>query len=61
MRSGLFKDLPHGAATSLGAAYNVISIRFEQRRSYYADLLEYDVAASHPEAGPETNYLATPR
>jgi hypothetical protein len=48
--SGLFKDLPHGADTSLGAAYRVISTRFEQRRSYYADLLEDDAAASHPEA-----------
>ena len=49
--SGLFRDLPHGAATSLGAAYNVISVRFEQRRSYYANLLEYDVTAAHPDAG----------
>jgi hypothetical protein len=49
--SGVFRDLPHGAATSLGAAYNVISVRFEQRRFYYANLLEYDVTAAHPEAG----------
>jgi hypothetical protein len=49
--SGLFRDLPHGAATSLGAAYDFISVRFEQRRSYYANLLEYDVTAAHPEAG----------
>jgi hypothetical protein len=47
-RSGLFRDLPHGANTSVSAAYTVISARFEQRRSYYANLLEeYDVAVSH--------------
>ena len=58
--SGLFRDLPHGAATSLGTAYNVISVRFEQRRSYYANLLEYDVAALHPEVGPEPDNWAAP-
>ena len=57
-RSGLFRDLPHGASTSLSAAYNVISVRFEQRRSYYASLLVYDVAASHPEAGAEAGNWA---
>jgi Transglycosylase SLT domain len=46
-RSGLFRDLPQGAYTSVSAAYNVISVRFEQRRSCYANLLEeYDVALS---------------
>jgi hypothetical protein len=53
-RSGLFRDLPYGAYTSVTAAYNVISVRFEQRRSYYANLLEeYDVAVSHQEPGAE--------
>jgi hypothetical protein len=59
--SGLFRDLPHGASTSLGAANNVISVRFEQRRSYYANLLVDDVAASHPEAGLEADNWAAPR
>ncbi len=52
--SGLFRDLPHGAATSLGAAYDVISVRFEQRRSYYASLLDHDAAAAtYPKPDPE--------
>jgi hypothetical protein len=59
--SGLFRDLPHGASTSLGAAYNVISVGFEQRRSYYANLLVDDVAASHPEAALEADNWAAPR
>jgi hypothetical protein len=51
-RSGLFRDLPHGAYTSVSAAHDAISVRFEQRRSYYANLLEvYGVTDSHLEAG----------
>jgi hypothetical protein len=53
-RSGLFRDLPHGAYTSVNAAYNVVSDRFEERRSYYANLLEeYDVVVAHQEVGAE--------
>ncbi|MGC1410466.1 MAG: transglycosylase SLT domain-containing protein [Acetobacteraceae bacterium] len=51
--SGLFRDLPHGAATSLGVAYHVISVRFEQRRSYYSDLLDHDTTAAYPKPEPE--------
>ena len=57
-KSGLFRDLPHGASTSVSAAYNVISVRFEKRRSYYARLLEYDVAAAHSEALLEADWAA---
>ena len=55
-RSGLFRDLPNGAYTSVRAAYNVISVRFEQRRSYYANLL----AALHPEASPQRLAIGWP-
>ena len=60
--SGLFRDLPHGAATSLGVAYDAISVRFEQRRSYYASLLEHDATAAYPKPEPEeAGYWAAPR
>ncbi|MGP0002206.1 MAG: transglycosylase SLT domain-containing protein [Acetobacteraceae bacterium] len=60
--SGLFRDLPHGAATSLGVAYDAISVRFEQSRSYYASLLEHDATAAYPKPEPEeAGYWAAPR
>jgi hypothetical protein len=41
-----------GAYTSVSAAHDAISVRFEQRRSYYANLLEvYGVTDTHLEAG----------
>jgi hypothetical protein len=58
--SGLFRDLPHGAATPLGAAYGIISRRFEQRYSYYANLLEYDVPASDRETDSEADHREAP-
>ena len=60
--SGLFRGLPHGAATSLGVAYEVISVRFEQRRSYYADMLDHDATAAYPNPDPEeADNWAAPR
>ncbi len=60
--SGLFRDLPHGAATPSSVAYDVISVRFEQRRSYYASLLEHDATPAYPKPEPEeAGYWAAPR
>ena len=45
-QSGLFGDMPDGRSTSAIAAYQVISARLEQRRSYYVNFLEYAAAVS---------------
>lgn len=59
-QSGLFVDLPQGPFTSVITAYDAISVRLEERRSYYARLLQYYVAAAHLEVNSKSGRTARP-
>jgi hypothetical protein len=51
-QAGLFIDLPYGPFTSVITAYEVISVKLEERRAYYASFLQRYVAATYSEANP---------